>query len=112
MKIETITDACEVASTTKVEEWPVEIFINFVPGITIFGLPLSIDDGASLTNTLITVGLCSSKGDVRRMMKQNAIRVRGVVVTEERPITKADTIHDIYVVLSSGKSEKKIAVIK
>lgn len=111
-----VAEACEVAGDTPVAEWPEKVFAAFWPeqygsDFTIFGQLLPIQEGASLIDTLVATGLCSSKGDARRDLKQGAVRVKGSVVREECPLTRADAIHACYVVLGIGRSAKKVALL-
>jgi tyrosyl-tRNA synthetase len=60
-------------------------------------------EGLSLLDALVDAGLFKSKGEARRMIRQNAVRVGGEVISDEtRCLTAADA-EDGRIVLQVGK---------
>ena len=60
-------------------------------------------EGAALIEALAETGLCKSRGDARRMIKQKAVRVNGSVVTEELRVLTAEDVVDGVIALQVGK---------
>lgn len=75
-------------------------------------IPLAtLKSGISLVEILLLVNLSTSKGDARRKIEQNAIRVNDKVVSDPAHLVKnTDITPDGYIKLSSGK--KNHALIK
>ncbi|PID81623.1 tyrosine--tRNA ligase [bacterium DOLJORAL78_65_58] len=59
--------------------------------------------GLSLLEALVGCGLLKSKGEARRMIRQNAVRVGGRLVSDEMFMLTADQIVDGKVALQVGK---------
>jgi len=62
-------------------------------------------DGLLLLNALATSGLCKSKGDARRMIRQKAVRVNGEVVSDEVLMLKVADVQDGKIALQVGKKK-------
>ena len=60
-------------------------------------------DGLSLLQALVDSGLMKSKGEARRMIRQNAVRVEGEVISDEMFNITTDLITDGKVALQVGK---------
>ncbi len=60
-------------------------------------------DGVLLLDALVDTGLMKSKGEARRMIRQNAVRVEGEVVTDEMLFLNSDSIIDGKIALQVGK---------
>ncbi len=60
-------------------------------------------DGLSLLEALVDSGLMKSKGEARRMIRQNAVRVEGELISEEMFSITSDLIADGKVALQVGK---------
>jgi len=60
-------------------------------------------DGLSLLAVLVETGLLKSKGEARRMIRQNAVRVGGEVVNDEMHMITTAHISDGRIVLQIGK---------
>lgn len=69
----------------------------------------AINDGAPMIDQFITAGLCKSKGEARRHIKASALKINGLAIREERPLS-SDDIDDGKIKLSIGK--KKHAIIR
>ena len=78
-----------------------------LPSIDVTGQQLAT--GYSLLDALLAAQLVSSKGEGRRHLVANAIKVNNGLVTAERPLTLADALHGT-IKLSVGK--KKHALLK
>ncbi len=60
-------------------------------------------DGLRVVDALVDSGLVKSKGEARRMIRQNAVRVAGMVVRDEMFMITPDQIQDGRVALQVGK---------
>ncbi len=60
-------------------------------------------EGLSLLDALVECGLMKSKGEARRMIRQNAVRVEGEVVTDEMHMLTEGSVRDGKVALQVGK---------
>ncbi len=60
-------------------------------------------DGVAMLDILVSTGLLKSKGEARRMIRQNAVRVNGTVVSDEMHLLTADDIQDGRIALQVGK---------
>ncbi len=60
-------------------------------------------DGLTLLQALVDTGLMKSKGEARRMIRQNAVRVEGELISDEMFNLTADLITDGKVALQVGK---------
>lgn len=60
-------------------------------------------DGLPLIEALADSGLLKSKGEARRMIRQNAVKVNGEVVTDEMFMLCPDHIQDERIALQVGK---------
>lgn len=66
--------------------------------------PGSLDPGLDLVEVLSTPGfLVASKGEARRAIDQGGVYVNGERVDAGRQLTRADLLHDRYVLLRRGK---------
>ncbi len=68
-------------------------------------------EGLGLLEALVDAGLMKSKGEARRMVRQNAVRVGGVVVTAETHMITAVDIDDDRVVLQVGKKRHHHVIV-
>ncbi len=59
--------------------------------------------GLALLDALVSTGLLQSKGEARRMIRQNAVRVNGAVVNDEMHQLTAADIRDGLIALQVGK---------
>ena len=69
----------------------------------------TLDAGYPLFEAFLTAGLVSSKGEARRHLAANALRINNALATADRPLTAADLV-DGAIKLSVGK--KKHALIR
>ncbi len=69
----------------------------------------AISEGTPLVDQFISTGLCASKGEARRHIKAGALKINGISIREERPISNEDLV-DGKIKLSIGK--KKHAIIR
>jgi len=60
-------------------------------------------DGITLLDALVDSALLKSKGEARRMVRQNAVRVNGEVVSDEMRRLTADDLQDGRIELQVGK---------
>jgi len=60
-------------------------------------------DGLPLLDALVDAGLMKTRGEARRMIRQNAVRVAGEVVTDEMLCLTTDHVRDGRVELQVGK---------
>ena len=67
-----------------------------------------VADGINVIDFITEIGLCSSKGDSRRMLKQNSISINTEKVNEEKEITSNDLLSDKYILAYKGKKQKLI----
>jgi tyrosyl-tRNA synthetase len=59
--------------------------------------------GLSLLDALVDAGLLKSKGEARRMVRQNAVRVGGEIVSDETRMLTVSDISDGRIALQVGK---------
>ena len=65
---------------------------------------VEVKEGQLLEDVLIEIKTASSKREAREFIKGNSIAINGEKETSlEKVITKADTLHDEYIVLKRGK---------
>lgn len=67
-----------------------------------------VTDGLSVIDFITEIGLCASKGDSRRMLKQNSISINTEKVNEQKEITSNDLLSDKYILAYKGKKQKLI----
>ncbi len=60
-------------------------------------------DGQPLLEILVSTGLLKSKGEARRMIRQNAVRVNGTVVSDEMHSLTSGDVQDGRIALQVGK---------
>ena len=68
-------------------------------------------EGASLVELLVETGLCSSRGDAGRQVRQGAVRVNNQRIgadEEQRRLVSADLLHGRLVLLSRGKQSRHV----
>jgi tyrosyl-tRNA synthetase len=79
-------------------------------GLPTIGVPQSaLTEGYPLLEAFLTAQLVSSKGEARRHMAANALKINNVTVTQDRRLTSAD-LESGVIKLSVGK--KKHALLK
>lgn len=64
---------------------------------------------ATLIDLLVETGACPSKGDARRQLQQNAIRVNGAAVTEDAPVQGDQFREGKFLVIKRGKRNNYLA---
>lgn len=104
----TVVEKCQMASEKDPSEWVEEILCPCNNGITIFGyehVAMDREKTISLIEALEWTGLCSSKGEARKAIKNNGVRVNRRIVTDfNRILTKTDVLSNIdAIVLEFGK---------
>jgi tyrosyl-tRNA synthetase len=57
----------------------------------------------------VETGACPSKGDARRQLQQNAIRVNGAAVTEDAPVQGDQFREGKFLVIKRGKRNNYLA---
>jgi tyrosyl-tRNA synthetase len=62
-------------------------------------------EGLSLTEVLVTSGLCKSKGEARRLVRQQGVRVNGQIVTDELHALGPADVRDGRIALQVGKKK-------
>jgi tyrosyl-tRNA synthetase len=62
-----------------------------------------IDNQTSIINLIILSKLEKSKSEIRRLLKGNAIKLNGKVVSDEKFIVKKELFKENYLKLSIGK---------
>ncbi len=62
-------------------------------------------EGLALLDALVDAGLFQSKGEARRMVRQQAVRVNGVVVEDELRLLTAADVRDGRIALQVGKKK-------
>ena len=60
-------------------------------------------DGLELLAALVEAGLCRSKGEARRLVRQSGVRVNGVVITDELHALGEADVQDGRIALQVGK---------
>jgi tyrosyl-tRNA synthetase len=74
--------------------------------------PAELADGVGLLDLLVKVGACPSKSDARRQVQQNAVRVNGTGVNDEkRVVTAADFREGEVLLVQKGKRNNYIVVL-
>ena len=66
--------------------------------------------GLSLLDAFVEIGFCASKGEVRRLVKQNGIRVNDKVISDENYVFANSDMVDGAIKIAAGK--KKFGLIK
>jgi tyrosyl-tRNA synthetase len=105
----TVVDKCIMASELDPSQWSEELL--WPDGKTmcsIFGyrqVAMDREKTISLIDALEWIGLCSSKGDARKAIRNNGVRVNRKVVTDiNRILTKTDALPNLdAIVLEFGK---------
>ena len=72
----------------------------------------SIEEGMSVIDLIAEIGLVGSKGDARRMLKQNAIAINTEKVNDSKMIDANDLISDKYLLAYKGKKDKLIVKVE
>ncbi len=73
-------------------------------------LEKEILNGLSVLDAFVEIGFCSSKGEVRRLIKQNGIKINDKVINDENYIFNDKDIIDGQIKITQGK--KKFGLIK
>lgn len=66
--------------------------------------------GLSVLDAFVEIGFCASKGEVRRLIKQNGIRVNDRAISDENYVFDESDIVDGQIKIAQGK--KKFGLIK
>ena len=66
--------------------------------------------GLSVLDAFVEIGFCASKGEVRRLIKQNGIRVNDRAISDENYVFSESDIVDGQIKIAQGK--KKFGLIK
>jgi tyrosyl-tRNA synthetase len=69
-------------------------------------------DGLLLLDALVDCGLMKSKGEAKRMIRQNAVRVGGEIVSDEMLRLTADHVREDRVELQVGKKRHHHIIVK
>ncbi len=69
-------------------------------------------DGLSLLEALVDSGLLKSKGEARRMIRQNAVRVNGELIADEMRALRENDVADGRIQLQVGKKKHHHLVIE
>ena len=73
-------------------------------------LEIKVEEGLNLVDLLIKVGAAQSKTQARTFIAQNSVSVNGEKVTDEAKVyTKADALHDKYLIIRRGKKNYFLA---
>lgn len=105
----TVVEKCQMASELDPSQWSEELLWPI--GKTqrsIFGneqVAMDREKTITLIDALEWTGLCGSKGDARKAIRNNGVRVNRRVVTDiNRVLTKTDALPNLdAIVLESGK---------
>lgn len=93
----------------QVKQLSEEDFLDIFGGNDIKTIDRSlINEGLSIIDFITEIGLCSSKGDSRRMLKQNSISINTEKVGEQKEISSEDLLSDKYILAYKGKKQKLI----
>jgi tyrosyl-tRNA synthetase len=68
--------------------------------------------GLGLVDLLVEAGITKSKGEARRVLGQRGIYVNDVQVDGDRTISSADLLHDRFLMLRKGKSQRHLVVVE
>ncbi|MGD0342980.1 MAG: S4 domain-containing protein, partial [Bacteroidales bacterium] len=63
------------------------------------------EQGVSVLDLFVECGLCSSKGEVRRLIQQNGCRVNDEKITDDKVIINKTFITDKGIILKNGKKK-------
>ena len=84
---------------------------EFFEGIPTFELDKSAHgDSLSVLDLLAETGILKSKGEARRSLKENSIRVNLEKVGVEAEITAADLLNEKYILIQKGKKHRYLVV--
>ena len=93
----------------QVKQLSEEDFLDIFGGNDMKSLDKSLlKHGLSVIDFITEIGLCSSKGDSRRMLKQNSISINTEKVNDEKEITSEDLLSNKYILAYKGKKQKLI----
>lgn len=80
--------------------------LRAVVGLT---LPKGEVVGVSILDLFVTAGLCTSKGEARRLIRNGGARINNEKVADEgRTIASGDLIEDELLLLAAGKKKKLV----
>ena len=65
--------------------------------------------GLDLVELLVEAGITKSKGEARRVLGQRGIYVNDVQIDGDRTISTEDLLHDRFVMLRKGKSQRHLS---
>ncbi len=63
------------------------------------------EQGVSVLDLFVECGLCSSKGEVRRLIQQNGCRINDEKVTDDKLVINASFITEKGIILKNGKKK-------
>ncbi len=84
--------------------------VDAMPSIEISGE--IIKKGISVLELFVNAGLCSSKGEVRRLIEQNGCKVNDKKISDEKAIIDSSYITDKGIILRNGKKKVCRVIIK
>lgn len=95
----TLSDACEIASSTPPKTWPREVLAA--------GIFNAMESPAcllpSVIDALVILEVAPSKSRARTMLSQSGVRLNGEVVRADRRLTKDDLLYGEWAIVSLGK---------
>ncbi len=71
-----------------------------------------LDAGVGVLDLFAETGLCSSKGEARRLVQQNGAVINGDKVTDEKMIVTKNNLTDKGIILKSGKKKIIRVIVK
>lgn len=100
------------AAAEKAAATALETFAGGGRGADLPKITVAADDSLSVVELLVRAGLCESKGEARRLIKGNGVRVNDQAVTDEALVLASDAFgKDNAAKLSAGK-KRHVLIVK
>ena len=101
-----MVEGAEAMYAGRLEDLDAELILQVFSEGPIYEVSVQrLDDGVDLIEMAAESGLVKSKGEARRMLKQNALYVNNQRVTDDRVISRDDILPSGVVVLRKGKRD-------
>lgn len=100
------------ASVEALRELEEAQLLDIMEGLHINADMATLAEGADLITFLAEKGICSSKGEARKLLQANGVSVNKQKVGVDYMITRGQLLNDKYLLLQKGKKEYKLVIFE
>lgn len=102
------------STAEKIKQLPEQMILDVFEGVPQYEIKKeNVEEGISIIEFLATnTSIFSSKGEARRMLKDNAISINKEKVKDTYTITNQDLISDKYIIAQRGKKNYYLVIVK